>query len=119
MNRVLMVGHDGSRIGRALVAALVAAGLASCAGQTVRTEPVAAHCDALCYVPCTTDNIRWTADPNGAQAWDRLGDEVVQPLAQRVAECSQTKRACHTCLWRLQEQGVLVGIPPLPEEQPP
>ena len=112
---------------RELVRALLLTGFAiastACGRENVRPEPVAAQCAAVCYVPCSTSDIRWTASPDSAEAWDALGNEVVQPLAQRVAECSRTnQRACHLCLWRLQEAGVLIGVPPLPKipaDKPP
>jgi hypothetical protein len=118
MTRVLIL-EDGRGMARALVAALLALGVSACARE-IRTEPVAAQCEAMCFVPCTTEAIRWTANADGAEAWDALGDQVIQPLSQRVTECSRThRRACHLCLWRLQEQKVVTGIPPVPEEEEP
>lgn len=114
------VGHVDHGKRTLAAAVMLAMALGGCAAREIRPEPVAAGCNAYCYTPCTTSDIRWTADPSSAGAWDALGDEVVQPLSQRTLECSRThRRACHLCLWRLQEAGVLVGVPPLSKEEPP
>jgi hypothetical protein len=77
-------------------------------------QAVPASCASDCFVPCTTTDIAWTADPNNPAAYDALGEEVFKPLAQRVADCNLNRVSCHVCLLRLQEKGIVIGIPPLP-----
>lgn len=111
MRAVLVLDFGHARFAAALAAALLASGCSRDHG-TKAPEPVNAACDRVCFDPCTTRGIVWDADPSQAEAWDRLGDQAVQPLAQRVQECSRThRRACHLCLWRLQERGLITGIP--------
>lgn len=102
---------------RALVLAMALTLLTGCGllpTRHAKAEAIATSCDTACYVPCRTDDISWTADPTSPAAWDALGEEAVQPLAQRVSDCDLNRRACHVCLLRLQDKGVLIGVPPLP-----
>lgn len=103
---------------RALLLGLALVLLAGCGLMHPRAQlpaPINAGCDSACYAPCNTADISWTADPDQPAAWDAVGDQVVQPLAQRVAECSRINRhACHVCLLRLQAAGVIIGVPPDP-----
>lgn len=105
---------------RLLLAAALALALAAC-GREVKGDPVAASCDNLCFTPCPIEQgIAWTGDPLDPGAWDNLGDQVISPLKERGHACDTGHRgACHRCLLRLQEQGLIVGIPPLPEEPAP
>lgn len=102
---------------RALILAMALAFVAGCAllPKHVQPQPVAASCDSQCYAPCLTTDISWTFNATKPEAYDAIGDEVAQPLAQRVVECSRNNRhACHACLLRLQAAGVIVGVPPDP-----
>lgn len=92
--------------------------LVACTDATKAPPPVPAQCEAACFVPCTTSGIAWTADPSSPEAYDALGEQVVQPLAERVLTCDVRRCACHQCLLRAQDNGVLVGVPPLPATCP-
>ncbi len=72
-----------------------------------KPEPVFAHCAPECYQPCTTEKIRWTADPNDSSAWDALVNEVTLPLIDSVKTCDVRRQACATCLNNLERRGII------------
>lgn len=97
---------------RALIAGLfivlVATGM-SCT-RNVRTDPVPAACNAICFSPCTVDGdtgVRWEADPNDPAALDALGQTVVPALAARLRTCDTRREACAQCLRRLDDANVI------------
>jgi hypothetical protein len=91
---------------RAMVV-IVAALLLATACRSTPKLPIAAQCNPLCSVKCTTDGIAWTADPASAEAWDELGGEVVPALVGRVQACEVSRSACEQCLNRLDAAGVI------------
>jgi hypothetical protein len=100
---------------RALLLALVVlvtAGFGSCGGG-VRTDRAAvdAHCESICFMPCVTEDgdtgVRWDAEPGDAAAFDALGGEVVPLLGEKLRTCEVRRRACATCLERLEREGVI------------
>lgn len=98
---------------RCLMLVALLAAMTGCA-QATKPTPPPAQCDASCYVPCTTAGIAWTADPTRPEAYDALGEQVIQPLGERVLTCETRRRACHACQLRLQDAGLILGVPPLP-----
>lgn len=94
----------------ALIAAAVLA-LASCRSlPPIPDEATAvdAQCDTLCWTPCDTRIPAWTPpDPDSPSAWDLVPIQVLAPARALLETCELNRRACHRCLDRLREAGVI------------
>lgn len=91
--------------------ACAALGGCSNAGST-KPPAVLAQCDAICYVPCVTDDgdtgIRWDGSPVDAAAWDALADRTTLALGDALRVCDTHRKACVQCLNRLEANKVIV-----------
>jgi hypothetical protein len=96
-----------------LLLLLAVLGLAACqsAAQPEGQGAVDAQCNAICYAPCVDaagdTGVRWEADPESAEAWDVLGEDVTDQLATKLRTCETRRGACVQCLERLEAEGVI------------
>jgi hypothetical protein len=72
----------------------------------VRSNPVPAQIDPLCFAP-VKDDVRWEGDPNDASTWDNLGGEVVPALREKLGESEVHRQACVQGLKRLDKAKVI------------
>lgn len=91
---------------------LVTAGFGSCGGGVRKDRAtVDAHCDSICFMPCVGEDgdtgVRWEGDPQDARTFDALGGEVVPALGEKLRTCEVRRKACATCLQRLEREGVI------------
>lgn len=89
--------------------------LSACAGrQTVPAEggPLNPLCADACAAPCLpAEWPQWEcADPNAPECWDRQPETVAIPLQAIARQCDAGRRACLSCLQRLEALGVLCGV---------
>lgn len=94
----------------ALCALVLLTGCPGPAQDEIR-PPVAAQCEDRCFEPCLKEGedtgIRWDGSPVEAEAWDRLVDGGLFPLADKLRQCEVNRRACTQCLDRLKKAGVI------------
>lgn len=102
---------------RLILAALavpLSAGWGSCT-RIVQPDPVAANCDAMCYVvdekapkdtSCASRAV-WKGDPKDAKAIDSLIYGTVPALRKETWTCGVRLRACQQCMDRLVKAGVI------------
>lgn len=85
--------------------------LAGCPGpvRPDKPAPVPAQCDAQCYATCDTRMPLWQpSDPDSPRAWDELGEQVLSPAKDQLDRCELQRKACHQCIDRLKQAGVLL-----------
>lgn len=97
-----------------VLVALVVALLSACGQDYKSTKPeaVVAHCDQICYMPCTDERgdtgLRWEGDPDDARTLDKLDDEVIPLLKEKLDVCETRRQACTKCLDNLESQKVII-----------
>lgn len=93
---------------------LLLAGWGPCS-RIVQTEPVAANCDAMCYVvdekapedtSCASTAV-WKGDHKDPKAIDTLIFGTVPALRKETWTCGVRLRACQQCIDRLVKAGVV------------
>lgn len=84
----------------------IAALLALTGCPLVRSNPVPAGIDPLCFQP-VKDDVRWEGDPNDAATWDNLGGETVPALRSKLGESEVHRKACEQGLRRLDKAKVI------------
>jgi hypothetical protein len=93
------------------VLAVLVAGCAPTRGTFVRPAPIAAGCHPACYQPCIGEDgdtgIRWDGSPTDPAAFDRLTEEVLPALVEKLRTCEQRRKSCDVCLTRLDDAGVI------------
>lgn len=99
---------------RVLVAVLLVAALTGCPRWFVKPEPVAANCNAVCYVDDKTDEdsacasrARWEGNPKDAKAIDGLIYGTVPALRKETWTCGVRLKACQQCIDRLVKAKVI------------
>jgi hypothetical protein len=101
---------------RVALALIVFAMLAACsAAPTIPVRVTAPPVDAQCSALCTTSCVpavwpKWEGDPLDPSTWDRLPDQVVAPLRERVEQCDKHREACVDCLHRLERVGIIAPV---------
>ena len=91
--------------------ALLISGCSPARGTWVKGEPALSQCDAKCYAPCVSENgdtgIRWDGAPTSPEAFNRLTEDVIPGLADKLRACEVNRKACDQCLQRLEAEGVI------------
>lgn len=88
--------------------------LTGCPRWIVKPEPVAANCNAVCYVDDKTDEesacasrAKWEGDPKDPAAIDALIYGTVPQLRKETWTCGVRLKACQQCIERLKKAGVV------------
>ncbi|HEY1034001.1 MAG TPA: hypothetical protein VGE09_03355 [Pseudoxanthomonas sp.] len=98
----------------AVVLALLLGGWGPCS-RVVQPDPVAANCDAMCYVvdehapedtACASRAV-WKGDATDPKAIDALIYGTVPALRKETWTCGVRLRACQQCIDRLVKAGVV------------
>jgi hypothetical protein len=89
---------------------LVTCGFGSCGVRKDAPPPADAHCDLMCFVPCTADagdtGARWEGDAADPAMWDALVEEPLAQMVDKLRTCETRRKACAMCLERLEREGV-------------
>ena len=80
----------------------------------VKPEPVAANCNAVCYVDDKTNEdsacasrAKWEGDPKDPAAIDALIYGTIPQLRNETWTCGVRLKACQQCLERLKRASVI------------
>ena len=87
--------------------------LAACQPQPqfIRPDPIPLTCDAACLESCLPKVWpKWQGDPEQPATWDRIGDDVIQPLREIVETCNARRNACVACIKRIEGAGLICGV---------
>lgn len=100
---------------RLILAVALCATLTGCPRWFVKPEPVAANCNAVCYVDDKTDEdsacasrAKWEGDPKDPAAIDALIYGTVPQLRKETWTCGVRLKACQQCIERLKKAGVVL-----------
>lgn len=96
-----------------LLLALVACSTTKTAVPQRFTAPaVPSQCDAECTTSCLpADDAwpQWKGDPDDPRTWDLLPEQVIAPLRTIAETCDGHRKACVTCLERIDRVGLTCG----------
>lgn len=84
--------------------------LTGCGGirNWIKPPPVPATCASECFAPCDTTRPLWEpVNPEDPAAWDDIRPQVVEPLVKNLRTCEVRRRACESCLRRLEQAAVI------------
>lgn len=108
------------------IALVVIAALSGCTGGKTKPLPSHddpapnAHCEAMCFEPCTKDDdvgVRWKGDPAKVDDWDRGLQAALEQLTGLARTCETRRAACVKCLRNLDNEGT-IDLGPNKEPKP-